>query len=86
MRGNFSRPSGHEDPLTLPEETVLTMIVVGQRLARWGKGIPPTLRDMQSWMGYKSPRMMSVHLDRLEAKGYIRRPGRGIARSIEVLR
>jgi SOS-response transcriptional repressor LexA len=76
-------PSGRR-PLTLIQEEVLTMIVVGQRLARHGCGLPPSIRDMTGWMGWRSSRTGSMVLDALERKGYIRRLG--LARGIEVLR
>jgi SOS-response transcriptional repressor LexA len=76
-------PSGRRR-LTLIQEEVLTMIVVGQRLARHGCGLPPSVRDMTGWMGWRSSRTASMVLDALERKGYIRRLG--LARGIEVIR
>lgn len=71
--------------LTEAEETVLTMVVVGQRLARHGCGPPPSYRDMGLWMGWSSPNTVYEVLDRLEARGYIRRSG-ARSRAIEVIR
>jgi SOS-response transcriptional repressor LexA len=85
MKGSESSllPSGRPG-LTLIQEEVLTMIVVGQRLARHGLGMPPSIRDMMEWMGWSSPKTVMMVLKVLERKGYIRRLG--LARAIEVLR
>jgi SOS-response transcriptional repressor LexA len=71
------------DPLTEKQREVLTMIVVGQRLARAGKGRLPTIREMCLWSGLESPGSLQYVMDTLEKKGYIRVVGR---RAIEVLR
>jgi SOS-response transcriptional repressor LexA len=76
-------PSGRPG-LTLIQEEVLTMIVVGQRLTRRGYGPPPTIREMMGWMGWRSPRTAMQVVRSLERKGYIRRLG--LARAIEVIR
>jgi SOS-response transcriptional repressor LexA len=86
MRGSEDvlLPSGRPG-LTLIQEEVLTMIVVGQRLARHGCGMPPSVKRMTEWMGWKSTMSTSRALAELERKGYIRRSA-GKARAIEVLR
>jgi SOS-response transcriptional repressor LexA len=82
MSNEGSGPSG----LTVMEQNVLEMIVVGQRLAREGRGVPPSYREIMEWMGWSSPNSPRVVLASLEAKGFIRRPHDGSARAIEVLR
>lgn len=81
MKNNDGR---NRPRLTSSEEDVLTMIVVGQRLARAGKGTPPGYREIREWMGWGSDGMVSITLDALQRKGYIRR-SRGKGRAIEVL-
>jgi SOS-response transcriptional repressor LexA len=72
--------------LTVIQENVLQMIVVGQRLARAGRGVPPTYKEIMEWMGWRSPSTLQRTLDVLEARGFIRRPHDSSARAIEVLR
>lgn len=43
----------------------------------------PTIREIMHGVGYASPRPVQVHLDALEAAGWIRRT-RGVARGIEL--
>jgi len=40
-------------------------------------GKPPSIRDLQRHLGYRSPRAAAYVLERLETKGYINRPRRG---------
>lgn len=89
----MSRRKIKEGGLTEVQETVLEMVVVGQRLCGAGRGRVPTYREMASWMGSRNPSAIKEVLDVLERKGYVRRvegesrgwdgPGR---RTIEVLR
>lgn len=46
-------------------------------------GRPPTIRELQHRLGYRSPRAVSYHLERLEAEGRIVR--RGNSRNIQVI-
>ncbi|GAB4245802.1 MAG: transcriptional repressor LexA [Candidatus Methylacidiphilales bacterium] len=46
-------------------------------------GRPPTIRELQQRLGYRSPRAVSYHLERLEAEGRIVR--RGNSRNIQVI-
>ena len=47
-------------------------------------GYPPTIREIQRHFGLASTKGVKDHLDRLEAKGYIRRMS-GSARAIELV-
>jgi SOS-response transcriptional repressor LexA len=82
MSSDGSRPSG----LTVMEQNVLEMIVIGRRLAREGKGVSPSYREIMEWMGWKHHNSLSKVLRSLESKGYVRRQGKGSCRVIEVLR
>lgn len=53
---------------------------IGAYIAR--RGFPPTLRELGKELG-RSPQSVMVHLDRLEADGYLTREP-GIPRSIRV--
>ncbi|MFQ3671804.1 MAG: transcriptional repressor LexA [Verrucomicrobiia bacterium] len=47
------------------------------------EGRPPTIRELQSRLGFRSPRAISYHLEKLEAEGRIVR--RGKSRNIQLL-
>lgn len=47
------------------------------------EGRPPTIRELQQQLGYRSPRAVSYHLEKLEADGKIVR--RGNSRNIQLL-
>jgi SOS-response transcriptional repressor LexA len=78
------RVSGHRE-LSLLEENVLQMLVVGQRLTRAGVSHPPSWREMRGWLGIKSSYAIQRVLVQLERKGFIRRSPYG-HRAIEVIR
>jgi SOS-response transcriptional repressor LexA len=82
--------SGHRE-LSLLEENVLQMLVVGQRLTRAGVSHPPSWREMMGWLGIKSTYSIDRVLAQLERKGFIRRSDRTdggghFSRAIEVIR
>ena len=65
--------------LTKRQESILAFIIryVGQH------GYPPSIREIGPAFGIKSLRGVTIHLDALERKGYIRRES--TSRSIQVL-
>ena len=66
--------------LTTEQQKVLDFVMDEQERT----GSSPTVREIASHFGYKSPNNASQHLRLIERKGYIRRlPGR--ARGVEVL-
>ena len=65
--------------LTEEQRRVFDLIIEQQNCGR-----TPTVREIASQLGYKSPNNVTQHLRLIEKKGYIRRAG-GKARAIEVL-
>lgn len=55
------------EKLTVKEKEVYDFICLNQRSA----GYPPSVRDIQTALGFKSTSTVHSYLDRLEAKGYI---------------
>jgi repressor LexA len=51
---------------------------------RGKRGVPPTVREMQEFAGFRSPRSVTQFLEALEKAGYVRR-GEG-ARNIRILK
>ncbi|MDD8044986.1 MAG: transcriptional repressor LexA [Verrucomicrobiota bacterium] len=47
-------------------------------------GYPPTIREIQAHCGYRSPRAVSFHLDKLFLQGYIERMATGRARTLRL--
>lgn len=66
-------------PLTKAQERVLRYI---QRFVA-EKGYPPTVREIASAFGFRSPMAAKAHLDALARKGYIRKIA-AVARGIEL--
>lgn len=67
------------DPLTPAQQKVLDAVL---HLSR-EKGFPPTLKEIGDRCGLSSKATVMVHLQSLEAKGWIRREAS--ARAIQVL-
>lgn len=57
-------------------------ILLAIRQATTEEGRPPTIRELQRRLGYRSPRAVSYHLEKLEAEGRIVR--RGNSRNIQL--
>lgn len=66
-------------PASISPDHVLTAI----RQACQRDGRPPTIRELQKVFGFRSPRAISYHLERLEADGRISRQGN--SRNIRLL-
>jgi repressor LexA len=62
------------------QRKILTFIAEQSRQ----NGYPPTIREIQSHCGYRSPRAVSFHLDKLHLQGYIERTSTGRARTIRL--
>jgi repressor LexA len=67
-----------KERLTARQQEVLDFIVANMSL------YSPTVRQIASAIGAKSPHAATVHLDALEKKGFIRRV-KGKPRNIEVV-
>lgn len=66
--------------LTLKQLRFLEYLVAFRRQ----EGVSPTVREMQKFMGFRSPRSVSQFLDALESAGYIERSS--IARRTRVIK
>lgn len=47
------------------------------------KGYSPSIRDIMKYMGYRSPRAVSFHLDRMKSKGLVSHEGKARSLLIE---
>ena len=58
-----------EAPLTKRQEEILSFVTQRTKAA----GAPPTIAEIQSYFGFRSPKAVSDHLAALEKKNYIKR-------------
>jgi len=69
-----------KQPLTIRQQEILEYVATFTR----DVGYPPTVREIGSATGLRSPRSVSQHLQALERKGFIHR-GRDKSRAIRIL-